>query len=224
MKFLPFTEHTQFIFKSILAGILIALAAGTFLGCTQLTTLSENLVLAKVVGSFLFSFGLIGVIILKANLYTGKVGYVDSKKKAIRAFWMLVINLGIAFLIGFLYRGLNGFVDTGTFGPESARALRPWYQNLFYGFSCGVMVHLAIELHRRTRSFLPVILCVMSFILSGTEHSIACAFFLGASQLSWLGFGQLMLIVAGNTIGAVAINWLLRGAEFLNELPDNIQR
>ena len=55
------------IFKSILAGVLIALAGHIYLNCSN-----------KIVGAFLFSIGLIGVIVLKANLYTGKVGYVKS--------------------------------------------------------------------------------------------------------------------------------------------------
>ena len=56
------------IIKSVLAGVLIALAGHIYLNCAN-----------KIVGAFLFSIGLIGVIVLQANLYTGKVGYVKSK-------------------------------------------------------------------------------------------------------------------------------------------------
>ena len=52
------------------------------------------------------------------------------------------------------------------------------------GFGCGVLIYLAVELYRKTHKFIPVIICVMAFILSGTEHSIADAFFLGASQFT----------------------------------------
>ena len=224
MKNLVFTEHTQFIFKSMLAGALLALAGGTFSGCISLTTLSQNLILAKLVGAFLFSLGIIGSIVLKANLYTSKIGYVDTKNKAIRIVWILLINVSIAFIIGFLYRGVNGFIDMGTFGPDSARATRPLYQNFFYGCSCGVLLHIAEEMYRRTKNFLVIIICVMAFILSGGEHGIACAFFFGASELSWIGLGQLWLIILGNTVGGIAISWMIKGADFLSNLPPDIHR
>ena len=63
------TNIINIIIKSVLAGILIALAVHIYLNCSN-----------KIVGAFLFSIGLIGVMVLKASLYTGKVGYVKTKK------------------------------------------------------------------------------------------------------------------------------------------------
>ena len=81
------------ILKSILAGVLIALAGIVYLNCAD-----------KVVGSFLFSFGLCLVIILEANLYTGKVGYVNSKKDILDLAIMLILNLVSAFLVGLIVK------------------------------------------------------------------------------------------------------------------------
>jgi len=92
------------------------------------------------------------------------------------------------------------------------------------GFGCGALIYLAVELYRKTKSFIPVIICVMAFILSGTEHSIADAFYLGASILSWKAFGYLGLVIVGNSLGAVGVHWLQKGAEMLNEIPNNLQR
>ena len=91
-------------------------------------------------------------------------------------------------------------------------------------FSCGILIYLAVELYKKTKSFIPVIMCVMAFILSGAEHSIADAFYLGASQLSLVAFGKLGLIILGNAAGSLITRWLQRKAEYLNELPNNIQR
>ena len=222
IKKLPFRWQTQFIFKSLLAGVLIALAGGTYLSCGSIIT-DPNL--HKIVGSFLFSIGLIAVLLLDANLFTGKVGYIDSWPKFGLACTALVYNLLVAFFIGFLYRGIHGVpVGGGPFGPESLRATNNWVMTLFNGFGCGVLIYLAVELYRRTKSIVPVIICVMAFILSGTEHCIADAFYLGASHLSWIAVGKLGLIIIGNSLGSVSVHWLLKGAEYLNELPDNIQR
>ena len=222
LKRLLFTQKTRHIFKSMLAGMLIAVAGAVFLSCQ---TLIPDKSIAKVVGSFLFSIGLIGVLVLEADLFTGKIGYVDTWSKLGLASTALVFNLIIAFLIGLLYKGINfsSMSVNGVF-PFDSRLAKEWYQLLFDGFICGVLIYLAVELYKKTKSFIPVIMCVMAFILSGAEHSIADAFYLGASQLSLVAFGKLGLIIVGNAAGSLITHWLQRGAEYLNELSNNIQR
>lgn len=127
----------------------------------------------------------------------------------------------MAFLIGLLYRGLNHSAGIGPFAPGSFRLEKAWYEVLRDGFGCGVLVYLSVELYRKTKSLFIIVMCIMAFILSGTEHSIADAFFLGASQLTGRGFGYLGLVILGNAFGAVAVHWLQVGAERLNELPND---
>ena len=222
LKRLLFTRKAQHIFKSMLAGMLIAVAGAVFLSC-QVTIPDKSI--AKVVGSFLFSIGLIGVIVLEADLFTGKIGYVDTWPKLGIASTALVFNLIIAFLIGLLYKGINfSSISVNGVFPFDSRLAKEWYQLLFDGFICGILIYLAVELYKKTKSFIPVIICVMAFILSGAEHSIADAFYLGASQLSLVAFGKLALVIVGNAAGSIITHWLQRGAEYLNELPNNIQR
>ena len=222
LKRLLFTRKAQHIFKSMLAGMLIAVAGTVFLSCQ---TMIPDKSIAKVVGAFLFSIGLIGVIVLEADLFTGKIGHVDTWPKLGIASTALVFNLIIAFLIGLLYKGINfsSMSVNGVF-PFDSRLAKEWYQLLFDGFICGVLIYLAVELYKKTKSFISVIMCVMAFILSGAEHSIADAFYLGASQLSLVAFGKLGLVIIGNAAGSLITHWLQRGAEYLNELSNNIQR
>ena len=217
-----FTWKTQHIFKSMLAGMLIAVAGAVFLSCQ---TMIPDKSIAKVVGSFLFSIGLISVLVLEADLFTGKIGYVDTWSKLGLASIALVFNLIIAFLIGLLYKGINfSIISANGAFPFDSRLAKEWYQLLFDGFICGILIYLAVELYKKTKSFIPVIMCVMAFILSGAEHSIADAFYLGASQLSLVAFGKLGLVIVGNAAGSLITHWLQRGAEYLNELSNNIQR
>ena len=118
MKKLVFTGKTQFMFKSILAGVLIALAGSIYLSCQEMI-LDESI--AKVVGSFLFSIGLIAVLVLDTNLFTGKVGYVDSWHKFGLVCVSLIYNVLIAFFIGLLYRTLTGSAVPGPMALGSAR-------------------------------------------------------------------------------------------------------
>ena len=231
-------KQAQFLLKSMLAGILIGMAGGIYLNC-------EN----KIVGAFLFSIGLIAVILLEANLFTGKIGYVKVKsiKNILQMFWMLIFNILMAFLLGLLFKGImavdgaypetsiiyKAFGANGPFGEATiigdtviggARLSKTWYQIFFDGFGCGVLIYLAVELFKKTRNLIPVILCVAAFILSGAEHSIADAFYLGASILTPKAIGYLGLVILGNAAGSIAIHWLQMGAEQIHEIPSNIQR
>ena len=222
LKIMSAAYKMQHVFKSMLAGMLIAVAGVIFLSCQKIIT-DENI--AKVVGSFLFSVGLIGVLVLEADLFTGKIGYVDTWSKLGLASTALVFNLITAFLIGLLYNGINfSSISVNSVFPFDSRLAKEWYQLLFDGFICGILIYLAVELYKKTKNFIPVIMCVMAFILSGAEHSIADAFYLGASKLSLVAFGKLGLIIIGNAAGSLITHWLQKGAEYLNELPNNIQR
>ena len=192
----------QFTLKSILAGLLIAMAGWIFLVCQSLDLGAWS----KVIGAASFSIGLVAVIGLQANLYTGKIGYVSSKQLAIEAFIILIVNLISAFLIGLLYRAC-----IGTSLAMDSRLIKEWYRILIDGFFCGVLIYIAVEMYKKTKSFLPVVLCVITFILGGFEHSIADIFYYGASELTWKGLGYVGLVILGNSLGSLTIRYLQLG-------------
>ena len=66
-------EHLKTLIKGILAGI--AISFGGFL-CIRTNAIAANTIL----GSFLFSFGLILICNFNFNLYTGKVCYLFDNK------------------------------------------------------------------------------------------------------------------------------------------------
>jgi formate/nitrite transporter FocA (FNT family) len=185
----------NFIKKSVLAGLLISLAGFTFLQC-------EN----KVVGAFLFSFGLIGVFILEANLYTGKVGYIYSKRSVFDLGKILLLNLVTAFGIGVICRLIYG-----TSSSFDSRMMRPISELFLDSVGCGILIYLAVEFWKSTKNVIPVIICVMAFILGGMEHSVADAFFLGFSELSLEGFLRIGVIVIGNGVGSLIVRLLQKG-------------
>ena len=86
--------------SSVLAGCLIGMAGWAFL-------ISQTLALGdwtKVIGAVLFSLGIISVILFEASLFTGKIGYVNTKKKLLDSLIILVINLMVVFFIGLVYQ------------------------------------------------------------------------------------------------------------------------
>ena len=189
------------ILKSILAGVLIALAGIVYLSCTD-----------RVVGSFLFSFGLCLVILLEANLYTGKVGYVNSKRDVFDLAIMLILNLVSAFLVGLIaktgsmYDSANAVVSAklGVFYDT-------WWITLLKSIGCGICIYGSVEGYKKTKSFIPVILGVMCFILAGFNHVVADAFYIGAARFYWINLVYLLLVAVGNAIGSILIRLLQKG-------------
>ena len=184
------------ILKSILAGVLIALAGVVYLSCTD-----------KVVGSFLFSFGLCLVIILEANLYTGKVGYIKSVDDLTDVMLMFGINILSAYLVGLL-SGMGPMHDSAA-AIVTTKLETEWWITLLKSIGCGICIYGAVEGYKKTKSFIPVILGVMCFILAGFNHVVADAFYIGAA---WFGSLQYLLLVAiGNAIGSILIRLLQKG-------------
>ena len=184
------------ILKSILAGVLIALAGVVYLSCTD-----------KVVGSFLFSFGLCLVIILEANLYTGKVGYVKSVDDLSEVLFMLILNLVSAYLVGLL-SGMGPMHDSAA-AIVTTKLETEWWITLLKSIGCGICIYGAVEGYKKTKSFIPVILGVMCFILAGFSHVVADAFYIGAARFGSLQY--LLLVAIGNAIGSILIRLLQKG-------------
>ena len=184
------------ILKSILAGVLIALAGIVYLSCTD-----------KVVGSFLFSFGLCLVILLEANLYTGKVGYIKSVDDLSEVLFMLILNLVSAYLVGLL-SGMGSLHDSAA-AIVTTKLETEWWITLLKSIGCGICIYGSVEGYKKTKSFIPVILGVMCFILAGFNHVVADAFYIGAARFGSLQY--LLLVAIGNAIGSILIRLLQKG-------------
>lgn len=74
-----------------------------------------------------------------------------------------------------------------------------------------MLIYGAVEGYKKTNNPLIIVLCVMGFILGGTEHVIADAFYFGAYEFSWKAFGYIWLIALGNSIGSLFIRGLQLG-------------
>ena len=194
------------ITKSILAGLLISLAGIVYLNCSD-----------KIVGSFLFSLGLISVILLEANLFTGKIGYVNSKRSILDSLLILVFNLVAATIVGLIYRcGSDAAVPVA----ESKLLVfsETWWLTGLKSIGCGAAIYLAVEGYKKSKSLIPVILGVMVFILAGWNHCIADCFYMAAGSSSVLAIPYLLVVIVGNSIGSLLIRSLQLGGKLADEL------
>lgn len=198
----------QLVSKSTLAGLLISLGATAFLTVDN-----------KIVGALLFSIGLTAVILLEANLYTGKIGYVNSKAKLISAALILIQNLLVALVCGLI------FYSTKNNGCENLwlnKLTKSWYEFLFDSIGCGICIYLSVELYKKTSSIFVIVLGVLVFILSGFEHCIADIFYLSASMSFDLKSVLYILIaIIGNSIGSLLIRFLQLNFRFCEVKHEN---
>ena len=187
------------IAKSILAGLLISLAGIVYLNCPD-----------KIVGSLLFSLGLISVILLEANLFTGKIGYVNSKRSILDSLLILVFNLVAATIVGLIYRCSS---DAAASIAESKLLVfsESWWLTGLKSIGCGAAIYLAVEGYKKSKSLIPVILGVMVFILAGWNHCIADCFYMAAGSSSALAIPYLLVVIVGNSIGSLLIRLLQLG-------------
>lgn len=194
------------ITKSILAGLLISLAGIVYLNCPD-----------KIVGSLLFSLGLISVILLEANLFTGKIGYVNSKRSILDSLLILVFNLVAATIVGLIYRCCS---DAAASIAESKLLVfsESWWLTGLKSIGCGAAIYLAVEGYKKSKSLIPVILGVMVFILAGWNHCIADCFYMAAGSSSALAILYLLVVIVGNSIGSLLIRFLQLGGKLTDEL------
>ena len=194
--------------KSTLAGLLISLGATAFLTVDN-----------KTVGALLFSIGLTAVILLEANLYTGKIGYVNSKAKLISAALILIQNLLVALVCGLIFYSTKNNICENLWLNKLTKS---WHEFLFDSIGCGICIYLSVELYKKTGSIFVIVLGVLVFILSGFEHCIADIFYLSASMSFDLkSILYILIAIIGNSMGSLLIRFLQLNFRFCEVKHEN---
>ena len=71
------------------------------------------------------------------------------------------------------------------------------------------MIYLAVELYKREKSIILVIMAIMIFILCGFEHCVANAFyFAAAGTFSLQALVVILICIVGNALGSLFIRFL----------------
>lgn len=181
--------------RQLLAGVLIGVG-----GMVYLNTMTEFW------APFLFSIGLVGVVVLGAQLYTGRIGYFPIQRQGFGAAaagyaGMLALNLLGAGLMGLIARG---FYTVDITAMVAGKAAQHPLQTLGLAVGCGMMMYTAVEGYKRTKSLVLVIFPVAVFILCKFNHCIADMFYFAyAGALPPAQYFP--LVVLGNSVGALAL-------------------
>lgn len=205
-------ETKDFYIQSILAGALIGMGDLVYV-------VSES----HILGSFLFSLGLLSILIKGYPLYTGRIGYVEG----VRDLWkpvggmlpIIIMNfIGIAFVCSLANASrldlsvVDAMVKT--------KVEQSWFSALYLSWGCGAMMYLAVNGWRKTSNPITVIMPIMFFILCGFEHCIANYGYFwmwiardGFAHISErivelpLGFSlNLLIMIVGNALGSLTFS------------------
>lgn len=193
----------KILFKSFLAGIMIAIGGTVFLSI-------EN----KVIGASLFSIGLFGVLIYNLNLYTGKIGYLitNFNLKYIKELIITLIGNFIgACSVGFILRYTRIYDNIYEKALNLANTkLNDNILSIFIlSIFCGLLMYYAVNGFKKQTDFgkyLVVYLGVAVFILCGFEHCIANMYYFSVADIwSLKTLGYTGIMVLGNSIGSFII-------------------
>ena len=191
------------LFKSFLAGIMIAIGGTVFLSI-------EN----KVIGASLFSIGLFGVLIYNLNLYTGKIGYLitNFNLKYIKELIITLIGNFIgACSVGFIlrYTRIYDKIYEKSLILANAKLNDNILSIFILSIFCGLLMYYAVNGFKKQTDFgkyLVVYLGVAVFILCGFEHCIANIYYFSVADIwSLKTLGYTGIMVLGNSLGSFII-------------------
>ena len=172
---------------SLFAGLLIGLGAYGFLA------------LGGIPGAVIFAFGLVGVVLAGANLYTGKAG-VLTDIGALALIWLF--NVLACILVGLVVFSIGGEPQERAQAVVDGRLDQGPWRSFLRAVMCGVIIDLSVWLYRKSKSLIPILFGVPLFIVCGFYHSIADVVYLVAA---WKWSPAILwfypIIVIGNYVG-----------------------
>lgn len=196
-------KYVVLILNAVLSGIMISVGGAVYLMC-------EN----KIIGSFLFSFGLFTIVQRGFALYTGKVGYIPENAPVyiIEVLVTLIGNAaGTAFAAVMLRQtrfsqALHEKADL----CMTAKTGDTIVSQLILGAFCGMLMYLAIDNAKECRKrnadislIFGISIPVMIFIICGFNHSIADTFYMFMAGTFPIDMTYILTVAAGNAIGGM---------------------
>lgn len=203
------TPLPKLILLGLLAGVYISL--GGYLSLLMGYGMPEVNAVAPSVGKFLagafFPIGLILIILVGAELFTGNTAYlVPAVRRGLIPWsylpynWIIVYvaNLLGALLFCYLFLHLTGMVSSEPWRSAlitmaEGKVSMPWHVVFLKGIGANFMVCIAVWLGLSSKSMLGrmvgIWLPVMAFVTMGYEHSIANMFYLPMAMMSGADIG-----------------------------------
>ena len=186
---------------SIVAGMMIAIGGIIFLTLSGLE------------GALLFSMGLLTILCLKLELFTGKAGLLATREiKPGKLLEIWIGNFLGSWIIAFLLIMTPKGVELANKASEivAIRLANCFFVNLIYGIFCGMLMFMAVKTWQFTNgnpfyAMMPVGI----FIVCGFNHCVADMFYLHMGCLYISDYLVLIPTTIGNLAGTNIIPWAI---------------
>lgn len=179
-------------YRAILAGLMISFGGIIYLS------------VGGVLGAALFSVGLLSILHLNLDLFTGKAGRLVTGDISVQSLSTILLgNLCGTFFMGFLCRN-SLHISDAAYEIVVKRNNLEILEAIFLGVCCGMLMYIATS----NASIVLTIFCVTTFISCGFTHCIADSFYYAlASEFSHPA--PFIFTILGNIIGCNAIPLML---------------
>lgn len=187
---------------SIIAGLMIGL------GCIIYLSLDG------IIGAIFFSIGLLTILVLKMELFTGKAGLLATNEiSLIKLCEIWIGNFLGTFLLSLILLLTPKGEELALKASQivAIRIENGFITNLAYGIFCGLLMFIAVKTHQLTdKNPFYVMMPVAAFILGGFNHCIAdmCYLHLGKTEIT--DYLVLIPTTIGNLIGTNIIPLALK--------------
>lgn len=181
----------KILISSILSGVMISIGTIAYLNTTP------------IIGAFVFAIGLLSILYLKTNLFTGKVPYMKNYKELPYIITILLGNLmGCCTMFAFPHENALNIV-------QSKLDTHPVI--LFIeAILCNILIYIAVEVNKLNDK-ITLILAIAAFIIAGFEHSIANACFIISARIFNIDvLINILIVICGNAFGGILIHMVHR--------------
>ncbi len=194
----------------VIAGVCIGIGGTVYLSVTD-----------KLVGAFLFSLGLLTIVVFGFNLFTGKVGYIPLRKPGyvLEVLCTLVGNVvGSAMAAwGVRVSRIGEQLRVNVHSSVLSKVNDGLFSSFVLAVFCGMLMFIAVEGFRRSNEKgytgvapVMVMLPVAVFILCGFNHSVADMYYLFLFGFEARFVPYLLTVILGNAVGGMLIPLALR--------------
>ncbi len=204
-------QIVSFCFMSLCSGIMIGVGGTAFL-------LAYNLygMWGKLIGSLLFSLGILAIVMFEMKLFTGLIS--DIPEMGAKNFWKLPVCF-IFNMIGVLFTAIlvyNSFLadivvpQAQTMMTDKLAAENCMIKALTSSILCGFLITLSIGAvkyapRKGLSTTVGVMFPIVVFAFCGFDHSVANTLYFFFLGFSGKAVGYLLMCVLGNILGGVIL-------------------
>ena len=219
-------EPVRYLVRGMMAGFYLAL--GTFSNYILLALFySTNPALGRVLGAFAFGLGLVSIVMLGGDLFTGTafvmcVSTLEKKTTwggTLRVWVMSYLGniIGSVIIVSIFALGgsMNGVLTDYVTTSVATKLSLPIGEMIFRGILCNFSVCAAVlagmKIKDATAKIMVIMLLIFSFILAGYEHCVAnmgfftLAYYLVPGVDTLLVLRSMLWVTLGNILGGAVM-------------------